>query len=356
MIRPPLVWKLTLWCTLRTWALMVGAALALMIVLQMGEIARFAALAGEWQATLLFIALQVPYVLPNAIPLAALVASYWTFRRLSVDQELTAVRASGIQLHTLLLPLLCWGLCLGACNWGLSSEIAPQCRAEGKALLDRVAQLNPLSLIHLKRMLRLEDSWLNAEPEGRHAAHSLWCIAPMGPDGRLSVVHARRLHLQEGMIHGQGVLALTQKGEPGELWVEQSAHAELEAAGLAPFLLRSTLSRAEDYLSWSGQWHLACEGCMLAHHELVRRIALGLAPICFILLGAAYGMTTARQPRRRDLAMAMGLAFLTLASFLAGKAVPTHPWIFYPLFVVPPLLCVAFAWLRLRSLHEGRGC
>ena len=349
----PQLWKLTLYDVMRSVGLMIGGAVLLMVVLQMGEIARFAALAGEWQATVTFIGLQIPYILPNAIPLAGLLGGYWTFRRLSTDQELTALRASGMSLSSLMLPMVCLGLCLGACNWGLSSEVAPQCRAYGKRLFDRVAQLNPLALIHLKRMIKLEGSWISAEPDGQHAAHNLWAIAPAGQDHRLTLLHVGRVLLEKGHLHGYDVLAMAQEGEPGELWVEQSAHAELAATDLAPFLLRSTLSRAEDYLSWSGQWTLACQGCRPAQHEIVRRVALGIAPLFFLLLGCAYGMTSSRYPRRTDLGAAMGLAFLSLGCFMAGKTVPHQPWAFYPLFLLPLGLCAYMALRRLWRMQEG---
>lgn len=351
----PGIWRLLLSEASRLWLLIVGGAVAFMLVAQMHEIARFAALCSSPVLLLRFIGLQLPYVLPNAMPLAALLAAYWTFRRLSIDGELTSLRAGGCSLGQLLIPLLLWGALLGLITFGIASEIAPSCRSRAKSLVDEVASANPLTLIHQKRLMRLTECWVQAEPEGHDATRDLWMVLPTGKEQRLTVLHADRVSLQRGLIDAQGVLALQHRpeGDRDQIWLEESQQVTLEATSLSPLLLKGALQRAEDYLGWRGQWALALEGSGLAWHELLRRIVLGLAPLCMIPLGAAFGTTTARHPSRLDLLIPLLSAFAVLGGFIAGKSLPHVPFAYLPLFVAPMLWSVMIASWRLWRLNGG---
>ena len=65
-------------------------------MLRFKDIARFAALSADGVKTGLFVLYQFPHILPIAIPISALIASFLLFQRLSKTYELTALRASGV--------------------------------------------------------------------------------------------------------------------------------------------------------------------------------------------------------------------------------------------------------------------
>src|SRR4051812_38356814 len=102
----PILWRYALQSYLRVFFLSVCTFITVLIVARFKEIARFTALTGDWSKTGLFIVYQIPSILPIAIPISALIASLLLFQRLSRTYELTALRASGLSLSTILTPLL----------------------------------------------------------------------------------------------------------------------------------------------------------------------------------------------------------------------------------------------------------
>src|SRR5271170_1090514 len=93
------------------------------------------------------IALLVPYVLAFSLPIGMLTAALLVFGRFSADQELTAARASGISLISLISPVLLLSVAVsGLCAW-LNFDIAPACRVAYLKLISEASVRNPGSVL-----------------------------------------------------------------------------------------------------------------------------------------------------------------------------------------------------------------
>ena len=87
--------------------------------------------------------LYVPVLLGYTLPIACLISIILAFSRLSADNEILAIRVSGIYLKQILYPLLFIGMVLSLISIILNEKVIPYAHHEQRKLLKEMGTKNP---------------------------------------------------------------------------------------------------------------------------------------------------------------------------------------------------------------------
>lgn len=92
-------------------------------------------------------ALSVPVLIGYTLPLACLISVIIAFSRMSIDNEILALRASGVHLWRILKPLFLIGLIMSLFSIILNERIIPYAHYEQKKSLKNLGLDNPTALL-----------------------------------------------------------------------------------------------------------------------------------------------------------------------------------------------------------------
>lgn len=377
----PKLWRYLVFDYLKVMALSTVSFVAVLLTLRFDEIAHFACLGSSGWEFIQFIALQLPYLLPIALPISALIASFLLFSRLSVRQELTALRACGISLFSVLAPVLITATFFSAADFYLTSEIASKAHLTNGQLRHKLRNVNPLVLLQHKRLLTMQGITCETLGSSSYAefAEDVFFAIPDKKNKRIDLVLTKSIRGNNDEVVAENVTFVGSKpSEAGfdEINIENIHQLQTPYAAFTPALQQRSWNMHPDHLQLALlEVHLdeqkealaqACsqndkERCKAlnkniakAYSEFGRRASAALSLITFTLLGAAFSIQIGRQQSRWS-ALVLGLLtgiFLLcyfLAKSLDDKVVPS-----LLLYFVPQLLLIGISLIKLHRLNHGR--
>jgi lipopolysaccharide export system permease protein len=122
----------------------LAAQTSLMLLSQVAK--KFGALVGKglpWTVIGEVFLLSLPFIIAMTLPMAVLLAVLYTFSHLAADNEITAMRASGISVYQVLTPVLIWGACMSAFNFAFVDQVLPRSNARLRSLLIDIGRKKP---------------------------------------------------------------------------------------------------------------------------------------------------------------------------------------------------------------------
>jgi lipopolysaccharide export system permease protein len=120
------------------------ALTSLMLLSQIAK--KFGSLVGKglpWTVIAEVFALSIPFIVAMTLPMAVLLAVLYAFSHLAADNEITAMRASGISVYQILVPVLAWGVFMAAFNFTFVDQILPRSNARLRNLLIDIGRKKP---------------------------------------------------------------------------------------------------------------------------------------------------------------------------------------------------------------------
>ena len=332
-----------------TFVLLLGNALKEIMALLIN---RQATLGGVMEA----IGLLIPFVLVFALPMGMLTAALLVFGRFSADQELTAVRSSGISLIALITPVLFLSLVLCGFSAWINMEIAPQCRIAYKHLLDNMRlKINTAALPEGRYVKDFPPYMFYIDHNDGQNLRGIY-VSRIGPDlvndmsiradrGRIEITNQQMTvvlldaHVLERLENGTW-----SAGERGKMTVSpnfnsSSSVEEKRLTDMTFRQLRTELAGLEQSFSISDPRKLTSDELRKQKEQLAemkmdmtmpvrvqihRQIASSFACFGFTLIGIPLGIRAHRRETNMGIAMALGLVLFYYSFIILGQSLQTH--------------------------------
>jgi len=315
---------------------------------------------------LLFMLYVLPFSLTFTIPWGFLTAVLLVFGRMSADNEMIALRACGVSLLRVCLPVLAVGVLLSAATYWINTSIAPKAEQAMRDAIATMARSNPAALFvpdEVVSQFRGKKIFVGSKEGDRLSDLTIIEQNDWGAPQRITFAREGRITADEQ--RGALLLELREakfeqrkEGEEnnfggirhgisiGEATVEIPLE-DLVDEGLRSRPLRSyTLAELRDYLP--SVTELPRRVAVMT--EMSKRISMSLACVAFALMAMPLGVTAQRKETSVGFGISLALAFsyfffVVLAEMLRDDAA-AYP---YLLLWIPNLLFVGIGtWLLLR--------
>ena len=328
------------------------------------------------------IGLLIPFIWVFALPMAMLTSTLLVFGRFSADQELTAARASGISLVSLIAPILGLSLLLSGLSAMVNLEWGPRSRMAYKDILFRFT-----AEVATSRLL----------PEGRHIRDIPGYVFFIGKnrDGQLedvmiyklasgtndvATIHAARGKLTVNptnltyvmhLYNANGIRFGSDRAAPisSEYLTESFSLSERKRSDVIPISdmtfnqLRAELRELETKLRRTGMTagQPAPTNAQLERElrrvtspvrvQTHRRLAYSFACFSFTLLGIPLGIRVQRRETNIGFAIALMLVLVYYGVTMLGISLDQQPqWFPHLILWIPNLICQSLgAWLLWRA-------
>lgn len=269
--------------------------------------------------------LFLPTILSLSVPMSLLLACLLTFGRLSEDNEILALRSSGLSFRQILWPPLLFAALVSIALVPFNTQLTPRAMGQFRSIYHRIAQLDPLQ-IEAKRFTSVRNIRLYAGEvlKDRKLLKEVW-LYRIFPD------YTERVYAPSGKWEvADNRLSLTLLDGQIERFVHGPGGDFLHIA-YKIYTLAVPLQMANDARSRNWREHTTPElrreinrrtivnlpvGELKSEYHL--RFSLAFAPLALALIGIPLGMTIERGGRGVGFGAAVGVLFFYYLLLVMG--------------------------------------
>ncbi len=298
-----------------------------------------------------FIAYILPFSLTFTIPWGFLTAVLLVFGKMSAENELIALRSSGVSITRTCLSVAVLALtCVGICLW-INVEVAPKAQIKMKDALYNIATNNPLAMFGSDRVI--EDFPGNRIYVERNEGAQLFnlLVYQMNDEFEpMAVVHARRglletdrenkqllLHIYDGRFEQRDESAPRDlmKIRQGITMAESTLSISLvelyeknkKRKGMGSMTAKELLSRLDTDGAESPDLSpkkAAAERSALKT-EVNKRFSFSLASLAFALIGVPLAITAHRKETSVGFLLSLIVAFVYFFFIIIADTMRSNP-------------------------------
>ena len=281
-----------------------------------------------------FMGYMIPYFLQFTLPLALLCATVLVFSRLSADNEISAMRASGISLWQIIAPGLLLAAAFSAICLYLQTEVGPESYYRAKQLKSSSNVKNPMAFIEPGRYVHFPDHviYVGDRDESRIQDVQIYSLDKKGkvkeditaPYGNVDY-NERTAKLTMNLKNA--VISMTDKREKGGEDRRHAAGDLTYAFDYDKLQSRENVTRDPERMSMGRLlstvyiYNNTGKSTAPLYIELHTRLSLAFVPVAFFLIGIPFGIRTKRTETSIGIVVSLILAvifylFLPLAESL----------------------------------------
>lgn len=384
----PLLWRYLLSHYLKVFALCVTSFVAILLTLRLDEIAYFATLGPEALKILWFALQQIPYVLPIAIPVSALISSVLLVQNLSQSKEITAMRSCGFPIRSILAPVLIAALFFSSINFFIISELSTTSHHTAGQLKNQLRSVNPLLILNNKLLMRMKGFYFDTYGASRvgEYAQDIIFLTPNKQSDRLTLMIAKRLDVSPEVLLGDRVTFVTsqhkKKKELGDveekeqlivenmltsktavqdfsrllekrIWTVNNDHLRFRQLLVRKDEAHQTLQTLIEQKAKSEDIKQARYNYYRTISEIMRRFSASLAVFSFTFMGLAFGINISRSKSNYGIFYVVFFASLYLVAFFTAKSFDQAIITATLLYLLPHVLIWGVSLWTLRRIAHG---
>ena len=326
-----------------------------------------------FEQILTFLAYILPFSLTFTIPWGFLTAVLLVFGKMSAENELIALRANGVSIPRITLPVLVLAvLSVGVCLW-INVEVAPRAQAQMKEALYTIATQNPLAMFGSDKVIEDFPGKKIYIERSKGAELFNLLVYEMDDDfmpmkvvfahkGLLETDHERKqilLHIFDARYEQRDSAApenlmkirtLTAQENTLPISLEELSEKK-RGKGIGSMTAKELLERlnAEEKVAKMSDKERQ-EERSATRTEISKRYAYALASFAFALVGVPLAITAHRKETSVGFLLSLGVAvtYFFIGIFIYGirENARVHPEL---LIWIPNFLCLALGgWLFAR--------